>query len=195
MKSDFEIYSVILCEVIEKKKKAKEDRTMVEEEKRVMVTRLEERISYVQKITNTQLDMINQLMLVNQELNHRDVEIENLNSQKEILRNELKYEKQYIEKLNKPTEEMKYFEELLKSSSCSNESGYSCIEKLESSRNGELRNAKLNDKPTCYHYGRLGHTTNIYRIKYGMQNSKPKFIGYYFQYKKQGHKYMSLDQD
>ena len=50
-----------------------------------------------------------------------------------------------------------------------------------------MRNAKSKGKPTCYHYGKLGHTTNICRRKHGMQNPKPKFIGYYFYYKKKGH--------
>ena len=75
----------------------------------------------------------------------------------------------------------------MKSSSCSNGKEHSCIEKGESSRNGELRNAKSKDKPTCYHYGKLGHTANICRSKHGMQNPKPNFIGYYFYCKKQGH--------
>lgn len=92
-----------------------------------------------------------------------------------------------MEKFNKPKEAMKYFEELMKSSSYSNESGHSYTEKGESSKNGELRNVKSKEKPTCYHYGKLGHTKNICRRKNGMKNSKPKFIGYYFYYKKQGH--------
>lgn len=42
-----------------------------------MATRLEERISDLQNFTNTQLDMMNQLMLANQELKQMDMEIEN----------------------------------------------------------------------------------------------------------------------
>ena len=69
-----------LCEVKKLKKKAEEDRVMVEEDKRTLTNRLEERSSDVQKFTNTQLDMMNQLMLANQELNRKDIEIATLNS-------------------------------------------------------------------------------------------------------------------
>lgn len=151
---------------------------MTKEDKRVMATRLEERISDVEKITNTKLDMMNQLMLINQELNHKDVEIANLKSQKDILKNELKTEKESMQKFNKPKEAIKYFEELMKSSSCSNESVHSCTKRWESSKNGKLMNEKSKDKPTCYHCGKLGHTTNISWSKHGMQNSKPNFTGY-----------------
>ena len=56
----------------------------------------------------------------------------------------------------------------MKLSSYSDGLGHSCTEQGESSRNGELRNAKSKDKPTCYHYGKLGHTANICRSKHGM---------------------------
>lgn len=75
----------------------------------------------------------------------------------------------------------------MKSSIFSNGSRHSCIEKGESSKNGEMRNANPKDKPTCYHYGKFGHTTNICRRKHGMKNFEPNFIGYYFYCKKQGH--------
>ena len=83
-------------------------------------TRLEERISDVQKLKNTQLDLMNQLMLANQKLNHKDVKISNLNSRNDILKNELKNWKQSMEKLKEPKEAIKYFEELMNSSCCSN---------------------------------------------------------------------------
>ena len=83
---------------------------MVEEDKRVMTTRLEERISDVLKLTNTQLDMMNQLMLANQELNYKDVGIGNLKSQKDVPKNELKIEKESMQRFKKPKEAMNYFE-------------------------------------------------------------------------------------
>ena len=79
---------------------------------------------------------------------------------------------------------MKYFEELMRSSSCSNGSRHSFTEKGESSRNGEMRNVKSKDKPTYYHCGKLSHTKNICQRKHGMQNSKPNFTGYCFYCKK-----------
>ena len=48
---------------------------MTEEDKMIMATRLEERILEVQKLTNTQMDM----MIPNQKLNQKDAEIRNLN--------------------------------------------------------------------------------------------------------------------
>lgn len=93
--------------MIEQKKKIEEDKNMAEEPKRVMAIRLEERISDVHKLTNTQLDMINQIILANKELNHKDVEITNLKSQKDILNNELKTKKQSMERFKKPNEVMK----------------------------------------------------------------------------------------
>ena len=93
----------------EKKKKVEEDKAMAKEDKRVIATRLEERISTMQKLTNTQLDMTSQLMLANQKLNQKDMEIENLKSQNDILKNQLKTEKKFMERFNKPREAMKYF--------------------------------------------------------------------------------------
>ena len=119
-----------------------------------MATGLEERLSDVQKLTKTQLDVMNELILKNEELNHKDVEIENLKLHKDILKNELKIEKESMERFNKPKEAMKYFEELMKSSSYSNGLGHSCNEEGESSMNRELRNAKSKGKPTCYHCGK-----------------------------------------
>lgn len=123
------------------------------------------------------MDMMNQLMTTNQKLNHKDVDIENLKCHNEILKNKLKNEKESMEKLKKPKEAMRYFEELMKSSDYSIGLGHSCTEKGESSRNGETRYPKPKDKPTCYHYGKIGHIANIYQRKHGMQNFKPKFIG------------------
>ena len=53
---------------------------MIDEEKIKLTNRLEERTSDVQKLTNTQLDMMNQLMLANQELNRKGIEISILKS-------------------------------------------------------------------------------------------------------------------
>lgn len=135
---------------------------MEEEDKRTMTTRLEERILDAQNLTNTQMDLMNKIMTTNHKLNHKDVEIADLKTHNEILKNELKNENESMEKFNKPQEVMKYFEELMKSSSYHNGSRCSCIEKGESSRNGEMINTKSKDKSTCYHCGKIGHTANIF---------------------------------
>ena len=64
--------------------------------------------------------------------------------------------------------------------------GYkSTIKKGESSKSGEQRNAK--GKPTCHYYGKLGHTTNVYRSKNVNQGPKQNVKGQCHKCKRQGH--------
>ena len=44
------------------------------------------------RFTNIEMGMMNQLMLANQNLNYKDVEIANVKSQRDILKNALKTE-------------------------------------------------------------------------------------------------------
>ena len=76
----------------EKKKKDDEENIMVEEEKK-MATRLKERSFHVHNLTNNELDMMDQLLLVNWEMNKKDKEIINMRSHGDQLRNELRYDK------------------------------------------------------------------------------------------------------
>lgn len=69
LKIEQEVQSVLLCEVIEQKKKDKEEKFMIEDEKRTLTNKLEEKTSDVQKLANMQLDKMNQLMIANHELN------------------------------------------------------------------------------------------------------------------------------
>ena len=80
----------MLCEISELKMKVEEDKGMIKEDKRLLANRLEEKSSDVQKLTNTQLDLMNQLILANQELNKKDIKITTLKSQNDLLQNELK---------------------------------------------------------------------------------------------------------
>lgn len=96
--------------------------------------------------------------------------------------------------MNKPSEAIRYFEELMRSPRSSNDTyglghpkHHSLTEEGESSKSGELRNTNLKVKHTCYHCGKLGHTTNICGSKTVMQNPNPNFSSYCFSYKKQGH--------
>ena len=122
------------------------------------------------------------------------MEISILKFENEQLWNELKHEKEFIEILNKPKESMRYYEEFMRSQRWPHDtSRLGHIEHLssskegESSKSGEKRNAKLKKKPTCYHCGKLGHTTNIYRSKNGKKIPKSNFTGIFFNCKKQGH--------
>ena len=108
-----------------------------------MRDRLDEKTSDVQKLTNTQLELMNQAMITNQELMTNDLEIATLKIQNEQLKNELKDEKEFIKRMNKSSEVVWYFEDLLRSPRSTNDTsglGYiSTSEKGESSRNGEKK--------------------------------------------------------
>lgn len=167
---------------------------MVEENKRQMATRLEERSFDVHKLTNNQLDMMNQLLIPNQELNRKEMEITNLRSKSDQLRNVLIFEKELLERTNKPSEAIRYFEELMRSPRSSSDiSGLghikhsSSTKEGDSSKSGEKRNTKSKGKPTCHHCGKIEHTQNICRNKKCMQNPKPKFTRNCFNCNKQGH--------
>ena len=88
LKIEQEIKSIALCEAIEQRKKAMANKLMVEEDKRQIASRLEETSFQVHKLTNNQLDMINQKVIANQEANGKDVVITNLKLQNEQLKNE-----------------------------------------------------------------------------------------------------------
>ena len=112
------------------------------------------------------------------------MEIKNLILQSDQLRNDLRSEKELLERMNKPSEAIRYFEELMRSPRSSSDTftlGHekysSSIKEEDSSNNVEKRNANSKDRPTCHHSDKLGHTANICMRKNGMQNHKPKFIG------------------
>ena len=122
---------------------------------------------------------MNQEMVTNQELMTNDLEIATLKLQNEQLQNELKAKKELIEIMNKPSEVVRYFEDLLRSPkgiSDTSRLGYnSTSKKGESSSNGEKKNIK--GKPTCHHYGKIGHIANICRSKNGNQSPKKNTKG------------------
>lgn len=78
LKREQEAQSILFCETTELKKKVEEDRAMIEEDKILLANRIEEKMSYVKKLANMQLDTMNQLMIARQELNREDIEITTL---------------------------------------------------------------------------------------------------------------------
>ena len=54
-----ESQAMILCEITEQKKRAIEDRAMLEDDKRNLANRLEENSTELTKISNMQLDTLN----------------------------------------------------------------------------------------------------------------------------------------
>ena len=113
LKLEGESQDILLSEVTKQKKKSREDKAMIEEDKRILANQLEEKSTALTKISNMQLDTLSQMMNVNYELNVKDNEVTTLKFHNEKLQNELKRENKFFESLNKPNETIKYFEQLL----------------------------------------------------------------------------------
>ena len=62
----------------EQKKKAIEDKAILEEDKRILANRFEEKSEELSKILNHQLDTLSQMMNIHYELNVKDIEITTL---------------------------------------------------------------------------------------------------------------------
>ena len=77
------ITSMMLCEVTEQKKRAIEDKVVIEEVKRNLTNRLEEKSTKLTRISNMQLDTLSQIMNAHHELNVKDIEITTLKLQNE----------------------------------------------------------------------------------------------------------------
>ena len=92
---------MMLCEITEQKKREVEDRFMLEDDKRNLANRLEEKCTELTRISNMQMDTLGQLMNLHHELNMKYIKISTLRMQNEQLQNELKREKEIAENLNK----------------------------------------------------------------------------------------------
>lgn len=144
LKREQEIQSIRLCQVMEEKNKTKEE--------------LEGKNNEIQHLSLQQVDFIDQLTNANEE-------IMNLRSKNERLQNDLNTKKKTDERMMKSQEDMNQLSE----QSQYRQKGKARIgytEEAESSKQG----AKKNQKPTCNHYGKLGHTS-----KKCWSNGKAKF--------------------
>ena len=74
-----------MCEVTKQKKKAIEDKTILEEDKRILANRLEEKLEELSKISNQQLDTLSQMMNIHNELNVKEIDISTLKLHNEQL--------------------------------------------------------------------------------------------------------------
>ena len=73
------------------------------------------------------------MMIANQDLNKKDVKIS-------TLKNDLRSENEFIERMNKPNEAIKYFDDLTRSQRTNGDTiglGHSTTKKGESSKSGE----------------------------------------------------------
>ena len=116
-----------------------------------------------------QLDTLSQMMNAHHELNMKDIKISTLKMQNEHLQNEFKRENEIVESLNKSSEAIKNFEQLLKSPRSNNDTsglGFTSTEEGETSKSAKQRSDKgKNSKPTCHFYNKKGHTTNAWRSR------------------------------
>ena len=105
------------------------------------------------------------------------------------MQNELNREKEVAENLNKSSEAIKYFEQLLKSPKSSHDTsrlGYNSTEVGESSKSAEQRSDKgKNSKSTCHFCNKKGHTANVCRSRRFNQSNIPK--SFYHKCNMQGH--------
>ena len=130
----------MLCEITKQKKRAVEDRAMLEDDKRNLANKLEEKSTELTKISNMQLDSLSQMINAHHELNMKDIEISTLRMQNEQLQNELKREKETIETFKKSREDIKHFEQFLKSPRSNNDTsglGFTRTKEGESSKSAE----------------------------------------------------------
>ena len=88
---------MMLCEITEQKKRAIEDRAMIEDDKRNLANRLEDK----SRFSNMQLDTLSQIMNSHHELNIKDIEISTLKMKNEQLQNDLRREKDIVESFKK----------------------------------------------------------------------------------------------
>ena len=165
LKIEQESQAMMLCEVNEQKKKAIEDKAMIEDDKRNLANRLEEKSIELARVSNMQLDTLSQMMNAHHELNVKDIEISTLKMQNQQLYNDLRREKEISESFNKSIEVIKHFEQLLKSPRSSNDTsglGFTSTKEGESSKTIEERSDKgKNTKPTFYFCGEKVHTYNV----------------------------------
>ena len=105
-----ESQAMILCEITKQNEREIEDRAMLEDDKRNLANRLEEKSIELTRISNMQLDTLSQMMNAHHELNMKDIEISTLKMQDDELQNELKREKEIANSFIKSSEAIKHFE-------------------------------------------------------------------------------------
>ena len=87
-----------------------------------------------------------------------------------------KEKKEFSKSFNKPSEAIKYFEQLMRSPRSNSDTfglGYTSTEEGELYKSGEERSNKgKNSKPTCHNCGKISHIANVCRSKAANQNPK-----------------------
>ena len=73
LKIEHESQDMMLCEITKQKKRATEDRAILEDGKRNLANRLEEKSTELSKISNMQFHTLSQLMNIHHELKMKDI--------------------------------------------------------------------------------------------------------------------------
>ena len=121
LKIEQESQAMMLCEITKQKKRAIEDKAMIEDDKRNLANRLEEKSIELARVSNMQLDTLSQMMNAHHELNVKNIDISTLKMKNEQLQNDLRRENEIAKSFNKSSEAINNFEQLLKSPRSSND--------------------------------------------------------------------------
>ena len=148
-----------------------EQKNITKDDMRLLSARLEEKENEVQQLSLQQVDIINQLDVANQE-------VINLRTENVRLQNNLNTKKKTKERMLNSQERMNL---LIQKTQFRHhgKTGLGYIDQSESSHQG----AQKNNKPTCNHCGKLGHTSNKWWRK-----GKSKFNGKCYSCNKNRHK-------
>ena len=141
------------------------------EEKNKRKEEIEGKDDKTQQLSLQQVDFINQLTNANEE-------IMNLRSENERLQNDLNFERQTNERMMKSQVDMNQLNE----QSHHRQKGKSRIGYLEESESSQ-QGAQKNQRPTCSHCGKIGHTSNRC-----WSNGKEKFNGKCYNCNQYGHR-------
>lgn len=77
---------MILCEITKQKKRVVKDRAMLEDDKRNLANRLEEKSTELTRISNMQMDTLGQMMNIHHEINMKEIEISTLKMKNDFFR-------------------------------------------------------------------------------------------------------------
>ena len=83
LKMEHESQAMMLCEITEQKKRVVEEKIMLEDDKRNLANRHEEKSTKLTRISNMQMDTLGQMVNIHHELNMKDIEISTLKMQNE----------------------------------------------------------------------------------------------------------------
>lgn len=189
---------VRMVELLNDEKKVEQDRNMVVDDKRQMTEKLQEKETKISILTEHYFEITNQVVAMNHEANQVNTELAKtiddtgvLKEENEKLRNEVKMLQQHNEVIKRSEESTKRMNEFLNHQRrLNNNTRLGYTEQGELSNQAKQRNVYSNPKlkkPSCHHYGKPGHASNVCRCKIkGIPRNLPKFNGIFYNCYKHG---------